>query len=149
MDNKNIRVRAAGILVDNNKILLIKHKKNNNEYWLLPGGGVDYGETFSEAVKREFFEETNLNVKVKDMVFIMESINPDGGRHIVNVVFIVEKESGDLKIADEAILDELKFIDIEELSNYTVYPNMKQEIIELVKENKTGIKYIENRWENG
>ena len=70
MADKNIRVRIAGILKRDDKILLIKHRKNNKEYWLLPGGGVDYQETFSEALKREFIEETNLEIEPKEMVFI-------------------------------------------------------------------------------
>lgn len=42
---KNTRVRVAGVLVEEGKLLLIAHKKKKNIYWLLPGGGVDYGES--------------------------------------------------------------------------------------------------------
>jgi ADP-ribose pyrophosphatase YjhB (NUDIX family) len=50
MDHEgDVRVRVGGILITNDGILLIAHKKDNNVYWLLPGGGVDYGESLSEA----------------------------------------------------------------------------------------------------
>jgi len=40
---KMIRVRVAGVIVHDNRILLIAHKKKGEEYWLPPGGGIDYG----------------------------------------------------------------------------------------------------------
>jgi ADP-ribose pyrophosphatase YjhB (NUDIX family) len=57
LSNKKIRIRVAGLVVEENKILLIAHKKGNEIYWLLPGGGVEYQESLDEALKREFFEE--------------------------------------------------------------------------------------------
>lgn len=141
------RVRLAGILIKNNKVLLIKHKKNNEEYWLLPGGGLDYGETFQKALKREFMEETNLNVDVKEMVFISESISPTLSRHIVNLFFIVEYINGELKIGEEDILEDLDYISIEELENSIIYPNIKNELVTLIKTGKIEIKYLGNRWE--
>jgi 8-oxo-dGTP pyrophosphatase MutT (NUDIX family) len=39
----DVRVRVAGILINHEGVLLIAHKKDEDVYWLLPGGGVDYG----------------------------------------------------------------------------------------------------------
>lgn len=141
------RVRVAGILKKDDKILFIKHKKEKNEYWLLPGGGLDYGETFQESLKREFYEECNIKIEVKDMVFVSESIDPNGRRHIVNMFFIVEYQSGEIKVGDEGILEELKYISLKELENKIIYPNIKNELIDLFGENKIEIKYLGNRWE--
>lgn len=145
--NKNPRIRVAGILIRDGKILLIKHQKKDKEYWLLPGGGVDYGEEFSIALKREFKEETNIDIEVKDMVFISESIAPDLRRHIVNIFFLVNYHSGKLKIGDEHILKELKFIEINKLEDITLYPNIKGEIIENYNSKNIKIQYLGNRWE--
>lgn len=149
MESKNIRIRVAGILRQGDSILLIKHQKNNKEYWLLPGGGVDYGETFQQALEREFLEETNLIISTENMVFVMESINPSGERHIVNFIFIVEQTGGTLKMGEEERLMELKFVKISELDDYVIFPNLKKEIKELFEKNCENIKYIKNRWENG
>ena len=48
------RVRVAGILIEDDRILLIEHTKNDKKYWLVPGGGVDWGESAAEALAREF-----------------------------------------------------------------------------------------------
>ena len=44
MEEIRPRIRVAGILIENDKILLIQHYKNNKKYWLIPGGGNDWGE---------------------------------------------------------------------------------------------------------
>ncbi len=66
---RTIRCQAAIIYEDN--ILLVKHKnhKTQNIYWWLPGGCIEKNETKKECVKREIKEETNLDVKVKKLLF--------------------------------------------------------------------------------
>ncbi|MBZ4682870.1 MAG: 8-oxo-dGTP diphosphatase [Fusobacteriaceae bacterium] len=145
--NKNPRVRVAGILVKDDKLLLIQHKKNGKEYWLLPGGGVDFGETMQEALKREFIEETNLNINVNELLFISEAIDPKGEKHIINFFFKVEYVDGILKLAKEKRLVDLKYIDIDEIDNIIMYPNIKKQLINYFKNNDNSIKYIGNIWE--
>ncbi len=57
--NKNVR----GLIKREGKLLLIHRFKNGSEYWVVPGGGVEEGETLDEALKREMKEETNLDIK--------------------------------------------------------------------------------------
>ena len=142
------RIRVAGILRKEDKLLFVKHKKNEREYYLLPGGGVDYGESFETALKREFLEEVNINIDVKNMLFISEAIAPDSSRHIVNVFFEVEYISGELKLADEEILAGVEYISVDKLEEYTIFPNIKKELIESSKSKEKHIKYIGNIWED-
>ncbi|MFX1502078.1 MAG: NUDIX domain-containing protein [Promethearchaeota archaeon] len=62
--------RYQGAIILNNQILLIKHShhKDGVEYWLLPGGGREEGETEEECVQREMKEETNLDVVVERLL---------------------------------------------------------------------------------
>lgn len=145
---KEPRVRVAGVIVKENSILFIKQEKNGKEYWLLPGGGLDYGETFYNCLKREFREELNIEIEPKEMLFLSEGIAPDLSRHIVSVYFAVEWTSGIIKIGEEEVLKEAKFITSDELENYTIYPNIKNELKEYIKNIKEHkIKYISNIWE--
>ncbi len=144
---KQIRVRVAGVLENNGEILMIAHQKNGRKYWLLPGGGVDYGETFQEALKREFKEEVNLNIGVKSLLFISESIAPDSSRHIVNIFFEVEHENGEIKLGEEGILSDVAYIPIDRIDEYTVYPNIKKELKEYFTSHERCIQYLGNRWE--
>ncbi|MGB6128022.1 MAG: NUDIX hydrolase [Psychrilyobacter sp.] len=145
---KTIRIRVCGILEKENEVLLVKHIKNNNEYYLLPGGGVDHGEDFRTALKREFLEECNLDVAIENMVFISEGIAPNGGRHIVNIYFKVSYISGDLQIGlDGSNLIGVEYIKKSELENVILYPNTKKELKEYFETKDSEIKYLGNRWE--
>jgi ADP-ribose pyrophosphatase YjhB (NUDIX family) len=53
------RVSAKAVIVQDNKILLVK--ENIHDWWGLPGGGVDHGESASEALHREITEELGLS----------------------------------------------------------------------------------------
>lgn len=72
-----VRVRVGGILIEDNKILLLKHEGvGKMEYlWSPPGGGMEFGENAEENLKREFLEETGLNIRVDEMLFMNEFIN--------------------------------------------------------------------------
>ena len=55
-------VRVSAIILDKDKILLMHRKKNGEEYWVFPGGGMEDTETQMEGIIREVKEETNLDV---------------------------------------------------------------------------------------
>ncbi len=66
---------AIGILEINNRILMLKRKKGNfRGYWALPGGKIEDGEHVDEAIIREVFEETGLDVKFANMVGVFSEI---------------------------------------------------------------------------
>ena len=43
-----VRVRVAVLIRKGDQVLLVEHQKNGHKYWLLPGGGVEYGESLVE-----------------------------------------------------------------------------------------------------
>ena len=133
------RVRVAGILIENNKILLIEHLKKNKKYWLVPGGGVDWGESTAEALIREYKEETNLDITVEKFLFLSETIAPDKKKHVIKLYFqikIIKNSIYNMKLGDERNLTDLKFITKEEIENIKLYPNIKTQLIQLLNEEK-------------
>ena len=143
------RVRVAGILIEDDRILLIEHTKNNKKYWLVPGGGVDWGESAAEALIREFKEETSLNIEVEKFLFISETIAPDKQKHVINLYFKIKKaenSSNIMKLGEEEMLTDLRFIPEGEIKNIKLYPNIKEKLIKLL--NKENIEpYLGLLWD--
>ena len=132
-----IRIRIAGIYIENNKILLVKHKKRDNEYYLLPGGGQEPGESQKEAIKREYKEELNLDIEVGDLAFIGESVPPKGvfKTQILQIVFEVKSISGTIKLADDPPLHEFKWQDIESMRDIKFFPGCLDQLFAYVNKN--------------
>ncbi|PIV26587.1 MAG: NUDIX hydrolase [Anaerolineae bacterium CG03_land_8_20_14_0_80_58_20] len=96
---------SAAIINDEGKILLTRRLDNGQ--WRLPSGGVEAGESPSEAVIREVFEETCLRVRVKRLVGVYSDPNQlvmyaDGVKvQIVAIRFEVEVTGGALGLSNE------------------------------------------------
>ena len=72
-----MRHRATVFVLDKNRVLLIHRFKNGNEYYVIPGGGIEDGETPSDAAVRELKEETSLDVVLGEKIGELEE---DGNR---------------------------------------------------------------------
>jgi ADP-ribose pyrophosphatase YjhB (NUDIX family) len=85
------RIRVAALILHQNRVLLIRQEKAGRAYWLLPGGGVEPGETIEQALRRELQEETGLvDITVAGPVAMVESIAPPSdpsGKHVVHIVY--------------------------------------------------------------
>ena len=98
INSPTIRVSAI-IINENSEILLVKHRKKEKEYWVLPGGHLDYGETIAQCAERELKEETTLDCKFERIVFISESLAPGGQRHIINIFVLLKVVKGILEVS--------------------------------------------------
>lgn len=65
-----MRVRAAAILINEDKLLLTEY--GGGKYYNFTGGGVEENETVKQAVAREVMEEAGLTVDVEELVFTLE-----------------------------------------------------------------------------
>jgi 8-oxo-dGTP diphosphatase len=85
------RIRVSAILRWRGQLLLCRHEKPGKEYWLLPGGGVNSGESLTDALQRELDEELGIaaDIPVEGPVLICDSIDPHRPvrKHVVHIVF--------------------------------------------------------------
>jgi mutator protein MutT len=133
------RIRAAAILIENGRILLVKQEVSATRHWSLPGGKLDRGESLEQCLIRELKEETGLDIRVKELAYITDRIT--GNDHLVHMTFIVERINNktlplewkhDDPFFSEACgaIREVKMVPISEMKTYGFPPKYCQLALE-------------------
>ena len=113
-------------------MLLVKEiLEDLKEHWIFPGGGVDFGETISEAAKREVEEEIGLDVEIKELLGFKEIIRPQFDYHTVIFFFMAEPLNNEISKTDK-ILD-ARFFTKEETKKLNLVDSAKWAIEEMSK----------------
>ncbi len=118
------RVTVKGLCVREGKVLLVHDFTGRSDIddgpeWELPGGGLDFGESFSDALRREVKEEMNLSVSwVDDRPIYVWSTKHGSGKgmewyYVLTVIFRFELESLDFTPTQEC--REIRFFSKENL----------------------------------
>ncbi|QIN81977.1 NUDIX domain-containing protein [Rubrobacter tropicus] len=84
--------RAAVVILDGDRVLLMRRRKETEDYYVLPGGGIEPGETPDEAAVREAREETGLYVRLDRKLGVFD----DNGRR--GHYFLVTKFEGTQRV---------------------------------------------------
>lgn len=106
------------IFDDDLNFILIKRKNDPyKDYWAIPGGFVEYGETVENAAVREAKEETHIDVELKDLVNVYSKPNRDPRGHTITVAYTAkgnfsdkkaDSDASDISVFNEKKLDEIK-----------------------------------------
>lgn len=150
-----MKLRVSGILIEEQRILLARHRRKGRSYWTLPGGGIEEGETLPQALRREWLEETGITIAHEQPLrFLLDVVTPIGRghlRHIVNLIFEV-RQLREFPIIDPFLvpgehLDVTDWIPLEELLELPFVPPIQPEILRLAQ--GWSLKeplYLDNRW---
>lgn len=63
-------IRVYGVLIHKNKVLLTQESRFGKQFTKFPGGGLKFGEGTKDCLIREFLEEFNLSIQVKELLYI-------------------------------------------------------------------------------
>ncbi|MDR1721454.1 MAG: NUDIX hydrolase [Methanobrevibacter sp.] len=88
---------------EKNEFILIKRKNEPfKDYWALPGGFIDYGESVEDCAIREAKEETGIDVELIKLFNVYSKKDRDPRGHTISVVFIANGDFNQLQAADDA-----------------------------------------------
>ena len=128
------RIRVSALLRWEDRLLLCRHEKaGRGEYWLLPGGGVNAGESLVDALHRELAEEVGIvdEIPLEGPVALVDSISPQRtfiAKHVVHIVFAGDLSGRSLEAvtsSDAAVRGHRLFLR-DELDGIVVHPPIQR-----------------------
>ena len=137
IEEYKLNVRAGGIIVHNNKILL--HRNVHSDHYAIMGGRIEIGEDSSKTVEREFIEETGKEIEITGYIATIENFFEMKGKKYHEILFVHKAEFKDEK--DKLIEDTIKniegkeylqyeWIDLDKIEEYPVKPYVIKEILQ-------------------
>jgi len=90
MDNKNIIVKVRGIIIHDNKLLIVRHKQS--KFTALPGGHLEYGEDVITCLERELVEELGVKPEIGRLLYISTFMGKEKDEY---VEFFFEVKNGE------------------------------------------------------
>ena len=90
------RIGVFALIFNQEKQILLGHRRDI-DWWNLPGGGMEAGETVDEAICREVYEETGLEIKVEQLIGVYSKPQ----KQEVVLTFLCEVIGGALQSTEE------------------------------------------------
>lgn len=143
--SRQIRTSAKAVIIQDGKLLAIKLNDGEEEWYILPGGGQDGEEMLPQTVEREVREEAGIEVKCKDLLFVIEGVHGENF-HRVDLVFSCDY----LGQAQNAILHNdtnqigFDWLDLSVLNRLPLFPSKLRRPIMNFYEGKEYTKYLGN-----
>ena len=148
IEDYKLNVRAAGIIIHNNKVLL--HRNINENHYALIGGRVEIGENSADTVKREIKEELGKDIEITGYISTIENFFEMEGSKYHEIMFVhkiefTNEEDKKIEYTMKNVegKDYLKYewIDLDRIDEYPLLPKAIKEVL---KENKFPIHKINN-----
>lgn len=148
VEDYKLNVRAAGVIIHNNKVLV--HKNVNSDHYALVGGRIEIGENSVDTIKREIKEELGKDIEITGYISTIENFFEMKGSKYHEIMFVhkvefVNEEDKRIEYTLENIegKDYLKYewLELDKIEQYPLWPKAIREVL---KENKYPVHKINN-----
>lgn len=93
-----MRIASRAVIIKNNELVVMHRNKFGMEYYSLPGGGVDLGETPESALYREIDEETSITISNPKLIIIEDA----GYMYGIQYIFLCQYERGEPNLSTDS-----------------------------------------------
>ena len=125
---------GCGVMVFNNRnqlllglrnsdVNLADSEKHEEGTWTMPGGNIEYGETFEEAAKREAREEASIEISDIDVICVQTDKNEHA--HYVSVGMVARSFTGTPQVMEPDQIIEWQWFDLDKLPKNIFTPSRK------------------------
>jgi len=134
MQDKGIGAGIGVMFLKDGKILLGKRhgdpEKADSQLhgegtWTMPGGKLDFGESFEDAACREVFEETGIKIDKEKLRVMSLSNDMVEDAHFITIGLLLEDFEGEAKVMEPDEITEWKWFSLNELPNPIFFPSEK------------------------
>lgn len=146
MKGEHFNLRVYGLLMNQeNQILISDEEQNGFKFTKFPGGGLEFGESLTDALKREFIEEMNLDIEIEKHFYTTDFYVKsafDGGQ-LIAVYYVVKpltemnfnfgKFPFDFTNQTELNKQCLRFVDINNLKTDDLTFPVDKHVVDLLK----------------
>ena len=136
IEDYKLNVRAAGVIIHNNKILI--HKNINEDHYALIGGRVQIGEDSETTLKREIMEEMGKEIEITGYIGTIENFFEMKSAKYHEIMFVYKIEFSDEQDqkTEETIKNiegkqylKYEWIDLDKIEQYPLRPEIIKEIL--------------------
>ena len=140
-EKKKVGVGFGVMILKDGKLLLGKRHEdpekassllNGAGTWTMPGGKLDFGETFEEGAKREVLEETGITINKTDVICVNQDIIETA--HFITIGLFSDAFLGEPKVMEPDEITEWRWFDLNNLPSPIYFPSAK--VLENYKQKK-------------
>jgi len=136
----NYIVGVGAVVIDNDRLLVVKDRLSND--YKLPGGHIEKKESLKNALKREVYEETGIDIDFESIVNIGHFKNGQFGESGIYIVCTANALSNQIKIGDTNEISEAKWMKLDDFLNSDITNPYNKSVIKAAVKN-SGLKLIE------
>jgi len=132
---------GIGVIIHNKKghiLLGIRKTEHGKGEWSLPGGHLEFFESFEECARREVFEETGLQIADPFPAWVSNDLFEESNKHYVTVFMVSEKYIGKVRNKEIDKCEGWKWFPVDNLPE-PLYPALRQFAEEFYNGPKQGI----------
>jgi len=131
-DKKKVGVGCGVMMLRDGKVLLGKRHENPKKAsskldgagtWTMPGGKLDFGESFEECAKRETLEETGIILNTIDVICVNQDMTDTA--HFITVGLFSDDFEGEPEVLEPDTITEWGWFDVDDLPDPLFFPSAK------------------------
>lgn len=134
--DRRFNVRVYGLWIENGRVLVSEEEIAGNTYVKFPGGGLDYGEGLIDSLKREWVEELDMQIEVREHFYttdyFQKSVFDD--TQIISIYYLIQPTHPDIYIMNRNENERCYWMKVEDITDSSFTLPIEQKVGMMLKE---------------